>query len=132
MIDASVSNHASLINVTQIQKIPDNKEEIIKEEMADLKNHMSKITQKEENIEKKVLEFERIFPRLNTDIGNLRTDIQTKASKEELVTINTNVPNFATKQDIDLVFERMKDKSDCMDTNELKIELETIKETQKN
>jgi len=132
MIDHAVSEHASMINVTQIQKIPENKSESIKEEIGELKIHLSKIASKEETIEKKVQEFERNFPRLNMDIGNLRTDMQTKASKDELQSINMQIPNFATKQDIDLVFERMKDKTDSQETNDIRISLESLKENQKS
>jgi len=132
MIDHAVSEHASMINVTQIQKIPENKNESITEEIVELKNMLSKIAAKEETIEKKVQEFERNFPRINMDIGNMRTDMQTKASKDELQSINMQIPNFATKQDIELVFERMKDKTDSQETNDVRISLESLKENQKS
>jgi len=92
-----------MVNVTQIQKIPENKTESIKEEMNELKVILSKLNNKEEIIEKKILEFERNFPRISSDLGNLRIDLQTKCSKEEVQNINMQIPNFATKQDLDLV-----------------------------
>jgi len=132
MIDHAVSEHASMINVTQIQKIPENKTDSIKEEIAELKIIVSKLASKEEAIEKKVGEFDRNFPRLNMDLGNLRTDMQTKASKDELQSINMQIPSFATKQDIELFIERMKNKTDSQETNDLRISLESLKENQKS
>lgn len=103
MIEHAIVQHSSMVNVTQIQKIPENKTESIKEEMNELKVILSKLNNKEEIIEKKILEFERNFPRISSDLGNLRIDLQTKCSKEEVQNINMQIPNFATKQDLDLV-----------------------------
>lgn len=80
MIDASVFEHASMINVTQIQKIPENKTEYIREEIAELKMQFSKVMAKEEAIERKLMAQEHFFPVLHREIDNLKNELATKTS----------------------------------------------------
>lgn len=131
MIDNAVTEHASMVNVTQIQKIPENKTETIKEEMAELKNLITKLTTKEEGIEKKIQELDRNIPRITTEIGLMRTDMQTKANKDDITTINLNMNTLASLKETENIRELLNDKADLNETSDLKIHLETLSETQK-
>jgi len=132
MIDHAMVEHASLVNVVQIQRIPENKTESLKEEIKELQLMVTKFTNQGIVIEKKMIEFERNFPRIQTDIGNIRAEIQTRCSKEDAQNINMQIPNFSTKQDVDLVIEKLKDKTDSTITNDIKIKLDEFKKLQQN
>jgi len=131
MIDTAVTEHASMVNVTQIQKIPENKTETIKEEMSELKNLITKLTTKEEGIEKKLQELDRNIPRITTDIGLLRTDMQSKASKEDITTVNLTISTLASSKETENIKELLNDKADLNETSEIKIHIETLSESQK-
>jgi len=61
------------------------------------------------------------------DINNLKTDIHKLASKDEIANITTILPNLTTKEDIDMLVEKLKDKVDCSETNEFKIQIDSLK-----
>jgi len=49
------------------------------------------------------------------------------ASKDEMANITSILPNLSTKEDINMLVEKLKDKVNCSDTNEFKIQIDTLK-----
>lgn len=52
------------------------------------------------------------------------------ASKDEISNITTILPNLSTKEDIDMLVEKLKDKVDLTETNEFKIQIDTLNQNQ--
>lgn len=46
------------------------------------------------------------------DINNIKTDFHKCASKDEISNITSIIPNLSTKEDVEMVVEKLKDKLD--------------------
>lgn len=64
------------------------------------------------------------LPRAETDIGTMRADINSKASREEIQTLHTGLKDFVSKQDLEFIYEKLNSKASFQDINELSIKIE--------
>jgi len=127
----SSRDHAN-IQIQQVQKIPDNDgKENFKEELLELKQLMNKIVEKDKESEKKLQDVEQRSNKYSVDINNMKTSIHKMASKDEISSITQILPNLTTKEDLEMLSEKLKDKVDLNDTNEFKIQIANLSENQK-
>jgi len=75
MVDVAITEHASMINVTQIQKIPENKSEAMKEEFAEIKSLIASLRQQNDATEKKITEYDRSFPEIKKDVDKCSIEV---------------------------------------------------------
>lgn len=68
MVDVAITEHASMINVTQIQKMPENKSEAINEEFNEIKSLIANLRQQCDASEKKIVEYDRWFPEIKNEV----------------------------------------------------------------
>lgn len=58
----------------------------------------------------------------------LKTEVYSKASRDEFQSIQVLLPNLMTKQDQEIIFDSIKDKMDLKDVNGIKGELSSLRE----
>jgi len=58
----------------------------------------------------------------------LKTEVYSKASRDEFQSIQVLLPNLMTKQDQEIIFDSLKDKMDLKDVNGIKGELSSLRE----
>jgi len=75
MVNVAITEHASMINVTQIQKIPENKSEAMKEEFNEIKSLIASVRTQCETSDKKIIEYDRYLPELKRDLDKLNIEV---------------------------------------------------------
>lgn len=75
MVDVAITEHASMINVTQIQKIPENKSDAINEEFNDIKSLIANLRQQVDANEKKIIEYDRWLPDIKNEVDKCSIEV---------------------------------------------------------
>lgn len=83
MVDVAVVEHASMINVTQIQKMPENKSEAMKEEMNEIKAMIASVRTQCDGADKKFTDYDRFFPEIKKDVDKLNIEVYQRATKDD-------------------------------------------------
>lgn len=80
--------------------------------MTELQQLFSKIVDKDKDIEKILNDIQGRTNKAAMDINNIKTDFHKCASKDEISNITSIIPNLSTKEDVEMVVEKLKDKLD--------------------
>lgn len=102
-VNATVQRHATNVSLTQIQKIQYSSNDNMKEEINELKRMLTKNVAMVDKLDGKCQEYDMRLPRVETDIGTIRADINSKASREEIQNLHTNLKDFVSKQDLEFI-----------------------------
>lgn len=123
-------DHSS-IQIQQVQKVLDNTtNDTLKEELTELQQLFTKIIDKDKDSEKILSDIQNRTNKAAQDINNIKTDFHKCVSKDEFSNITSILPNLSTKEDIEMIAEKMKDKLDLNDFNKVKIQMNNLEQNQ--
>jgi len=98
-INESIMTHPTAVNVTQVQKIPESIGEKVSEEIADIKFMVGKISAKADTNEKNLVDYFKRIPVIEQNVSTIKTEVLSKASREEFQSLQLVLPNLVTRQD---------------------------------
>lgn len=128
-----ISTHATKIEVstvlgTQRDKLIADK---INDEMVELKNLASQNKSDLKIMSNEMKDFGKKFPRFESEMGNMKVDVSSKCSREEINAIRNAVPGMVTKHELEEVREQSKEFISKRDLLEYKQDIIKMQETLK-
>lgn len=101
-ITTKIKEHATLVEVSQIDRTfnkTDTELVNLKELVNENSGYIAKLTSTSEHIDKRLKEWEKIFPKMQDEVINVKSDIAARTTKEEFNVVMQQLPQVATKQD---------------------------------
>lgn len=133
LIHDMISTHATKIEVstvlgTQRDKLIADK---INDEMVELKNLAIQHKSDLKIMSNEMKDFGKKFPRFESEIGNMKVDVSSKCSREEINAIRNAVPGMVTKLELEDVREQTKEFISKRDLMEYKQDIIKMQENLK-
>jgi len=128
-----ISTHATKIEVTTVLGTQSNKifADKINDEMVELKNLASQNKSDLKIMSNEMKDFGKKFPRFESEMGNMKVDVSSKCSREEVNAIRNAVPGMVTKHELEEVREQSKEFISKRDLLDYKQDIIKMQETLK-
>lgn len=134
LVHKMITEYATRIDVhtvlaTQRDKFAADK---LTDELLDIKNIVNQHNSNFKQVTNQIGEINKRFPRIENEVGNLKMDVSSKTSRDEMNMIKNAFPTLVTRQELDEVRDRNKEFISKKDLMEFKKDVVKIQESLQN
>jgi len=98
----------------------------IRDEINELKRMITKNVAAVDKLDARCQEFDMRIPRIEMDIGTSRSEINSKASREDLQNVQNSMKDYIGKQELEFLQDTLTSKASFQDINDLNVKIEDL------